>query len=42
MGPGDNLVAANVSGCFGLISNGDKLEASGSTTVSPVQKITSP
>jgi hypothetical protein len=42
LGPGGNLEAAGVSGCFGLINNGDKQQASGSTTVSPKQTITSP
>lgn len=39
---GGNLTSENVSGCFGLIANGDAQQASGSLTVSPKQKITSP
>jgi hypothetical protein len=42
LGSGGNLTAANVSGCFGLVANGDPQHASGSLTVSPKQKITSP
>jgi hypothetical protein len=42
LGTGGNLEAANVSGCFGLINNGDHQNASGSLTVSPKQTITSP
>jgi hypothetical protein len=40
VGPGGNLEAADVSGCFGLVNNGDPQEASGSTTLSPKQTIT--
>jgi len=39
---GGNLTAENVSGCFGLVNNGDPQDASGSLTVSPKQTITSP
>ena len=42
LGTGGNLTAENVSGCFGLINNGDHQNASGSLTVSPKQTITSP
>jgi hypothetical protein len=42
LGPGGNLEAAAVSGCFGLINNGDKQQASGSDTLAPKQTITSP
>jgi hypothetical protein len=39
---GGNLHSWAVSGCFGLINNGDVQKASGSGTVSPKQTITSP
>jgi hypothetical protein len=39
---GGNLTSENVSGCFGLVNNGDVQHASGSLKVSPIQKITSP
>jgi hypothetical protein len=42
VGPGGNLRAEDVSGCFGLVNNGDPQEASGSTTLSPKQTVTSP
>ena len=41
-GPGGNLHAWAVSGCFGLINNGDLQQASGSAPLSPKQTITSP
>jgi hypothetical protein len=37
---GGNLTDENVSGCFGLVNNGDPEDASGSLTVSPKQTIT--
>jgi len=39
---GVNLHSWAVSGCFGLVNNGDVQKASGSTTVTPKQTITSP
>jgi hypothetical protein len=39
---GGNLTSEDVSGCFGLVNNGDPQDASGSLTVSPKQSITSP
>jgi hypothetical protein len=39
---GGNLTDEDVSGCFGLVNNGDPEDASGSLTVSPTQTITSP
>jgi hypothetical protein len=42
VGSGGNLTSENVSGCFGLVNNGDPQKASGSLKVSPKQKITSP
>jgi hypothetical protein len=39
---GGNLTTEKVSGCFGLVNNGDPEQASGSLTVSPKQTITSP
>jgi hypothetical protein len=39
---GGNLTSENVSGCFGLVNNGDPQDASGKLTVSPKQTITSP
>ncbi len=39
---GGNLHSYAVNGCFGLISNGDVQQASGSGTVTPKQTITSP
>lgn len=39
---GGNLHSWMVSGCLGLVNNGDAQAASGSLTVSPKQKITSP
>jgi hypothetical protein len=39
---GGNMTTQNVSGCFGLVNNGDPEDASGSLTVSPKQTITSP
>jgi hypothetical protein len=39
---GGNLHSWGVTGCFGLINNGDAQQASGSVTVSPGQTITSP
>jgi hypothetical protein len=39
---GGNLTTEKVSGCFGLVANGDPEQASGSLTVSPKQTITSP
>jgi hypothetical protein len=39
---GGNLHSYAVSGCFGLINNGDPQQASGSGTVTPKQTITSP
>jgi hypothetical protein len=39
---GGNLRDEKVSGCFGLVKNGDPEKASGSTTLSPKQTITSP
>jgi hypothetical protein len=40
LGTGGNLHDWGVSGCLGLINNGDPEDASGSTTVSPKQTIT--
>jgi hypothetical protein len=42
LGTGGNLTAEMVSGCFGLVNNGDPEDASGSLTVTPSQTITSP
>jgi len=42
LGSGGNLHSYAVSGCFGLVNNGDVQKASGSGTVTPKQKITSP
>jgi hypothetical protein len=42
LGTGGNLTAEDVSGCFGLVNDGDPQDASGSLTVSPEQTITSP
>jgi hypothetical protein len=42
LGPGGNLHSYNVTGCLGLINNGDAQQASGSGTVTPKQTITSP
>ena len=42
LGPGGTLHAWAVSGCLGLINDGDPAQASGSLTVSPTQTITSP
>lgn len=42
LGSGGNLHSYNVSGCLGLINNGDAQHASGSGTVTPKQTITSP
>jgi hypothetical protein len=39
---GGNLHVYNVSGCFGLFSNGDGMTMSASYTLSPAQVITSP
>jgi len=39
---GGNLHSYAVSGCFGLVNNGDAQKASGTETISPKQKITSP
>jgi hypothetical protein len=39
---GGNLHAWGVSGCLGLINNGDTAKPSGSATVTPKQTITSP
>lgn len=39
---GGNLHIWNVSGCFGLIANGDPSTFKGSYAISPKQKITSP
>jgi hypothetical protein len=39
---GGNLHSWMVNGCFGLVNNGDVQKASGSTTVTPKQTITSP
>jgi hypothetical protein len=39
---GGNLHSWGVSGCFGLVKNGDPQDASGSLKVSPKQKISSP
>ena len=40
--PSGNLHSFAVSGCFGLVNNGDAQKASGTETVSPKQTITSP
>jgi len=40
LGTGGNLTAENVSGCFGLVNNGDPQDASGSLKVTPKQTIT--
>lgn len=42
LGSGGNLHSWAVSGCFGLVNNGDVQQASGSGTVTPKQTITSP
>ena len=42
LGSGGNLHSWGVSGCFGLVANGDVQQASGSGTVTPKQTITSP
>ena len=42
LGSGGNLHSYAVSGCFGLVNNGDVQKASGSGTVTPKQTITSP
>jgi hypothetical protein len=42
IGTGGNLTDEDVSGCFGLVNNGDPEDASGSLTVTPKQTITSP
>jgi hypothetical protein len=42
LGPGGNLHSYAVSGCFGLVNNGDVQQASGTETVTPKQTITSP
>lgn len=42
VGTGGNLHSWGVSGCFGLVKNGDPQQASGSLKMSPKQKITSP
>ena len=42
LGPGGNLHSWAVSGCFGLINNGDPQQASGTGKVTPKQTITSP
>jgi hypothetical protein len=42
VGTGGNLHTWGVSGCFGLVKNGDPEHASGSLKMSPKQKITSP
>jgi hypothetical protein len=42
LGSGGNLHSWGVSGCFGLVNNGDVQQASGSGTVTPKQTITSP
>jgi hypothetical protein len=42
LGPGGNLHTYAVSGCLGLVKNGDPDQASGTLKVSPKQKITSP
>ncbi|HEY2576515.1 MAG TPA: hypothetical protein VGI74_09425 [Streptosporangiaceae bacterium] len=39
---GGNLHIYHVSGCFGLIANGDTATLSGTATISPAQTITSP
>src|ERR1700733_1449035 len=41
VGTGGNLHTWGVSGCFGLVKNGDPEHASGSLKMSPKQKITS-
>jgi hypothetical protein len=40
LGPGGNLHAWAVSGCFGLVKNGDPQQASGTEKVTPKQTIT--
>jgi hypothetical protein len=42
LGSGGNLHSWGVTGCFGLINNGDVQQASGSGSVTPKQTITSP
>ena len=39
---GGNLHIYNVTGCFGLVTNGDPASLTNSFTVTPVQTITSP
>ena len=39
---GGNLHAYNVSGCAGILSNGDPVTISATFTLSPKQTITSP
>jgi hypothetical protein len=41
LGPGGNLHSWAVSGCFGLVKNGDPEQASGTETVTPKQTIKS-
>jgi len=41
-GSGANLHSWGVVGCFGLVNNGDVQKASGTLTVTPMQKISSP
>ena len=42
LGAGGNLHSFAVAGCFGLVNNNDPQQASGSGTVTPKQKVTSP
>ena len=42
LGPGGNLHSYKVTGCLGLINNGDPQHASGGGTVTPKQTIKSP
>jgi hypothetical protein len=42
LGAGGNLHSWAVTGCFGLVKNGDPQDASGSLKMSPKQKVTSP
>ncbi len=42
LGSGGNLHAWAVTGCFGLVNNGDPLKSSGSAAVTPKQTIHSP
>lgn len=39
---GGNMTSEKVTGCFGLVKNGDGQDASGNLTVTPKQTITSP